>query len=171
LDGEEIQGDATETVARLEQQHRQREKRQKTVDAIRLAQKSDLASIYDFDAVTQQDQHRRDFIAHSVSRRDCYVALEDRVRGYAVIDYSFFDNGFVSMLYVQPDYRRRGVASGLMQHLEGICRTAKLFTSTNFSNLPMQSLLAKLDYRLSGIIYNLDEGDPELVYIKYLTRE
>jgi hypothetical protein len=32
----------------------------------------------------------------------------------------------------------------------------------------MQSLLAKLGYVPSGIIYNLDEGDPELVYFKQL---
>jgi hypothetical protein len=30
----------------------------------------------------------------------------------------------------------------------------------------MQALFAKLGYELSGVIYNLDEGDPELVYIK-----
>lgn len=30
----------------------------------------------------------------------------------------------------------------------------------------MQSLLAKLDYVESGVIHNLDEGDPEIVYFK-----
>jgi hypothetical protein len=32
----------------------------------------------------------------------------------------------------------------------------------------MQSLLAKLGYQLSGVIHELDPGDPELVYVKYL---
>ena len=45
----------------------------------------------------------------------------------------------------------------------------KLFTSTNRSNAPMQSLLAKLGYRPSGVIENLDEGDPELVYMKHVS--
>lgn len=40
----------------------------------------------------------------------------------------------------------------------------RMFTSTNQSNLKMQSLLAKLGYEPSGVIHNLDEGDPELVY-------
>ena len=53
-----------------------------------------------------------------------------------------------------------------MRHMESLCRTPKLFTSTNLSNLRMQSLLAKLDYELSGVIHNLDEGDPEIVYFK-----
>ena len=52
--------------------------------------------------------------------------------------------------------------------MESLCRTPKLFTSTNLSNLPMQSLLAKLEYQLSGVIHNLDEGDPEIVYFKRL---
>ena len=30
----------------------------------------------------------------------------------------------------------------------------------------MQSLLSKLGFALSGVIENLDEGDPELVYFK-----
>jgi GNAT superfamily N-acetyltransferase len=88
--------------------------------------------------------------------------------GYAVLEYSFFAMGFVSMLYVHPDWRRRDVGAALMRHLESACRTSKLFTSTNLSNLPMQSLLANLGYRLSGVIHALDEGDPELVYVKYL---
>ena len=49
-----------------------------------------------------------------------------------------------------------------------LCRTPKLFTSINLSNLGMQSLLAKSGYELSGVIHNLDEGDPELVYLKRL---
>lgn len=55
-----------------------------------------------------------------------------------------------------------------MQALERRCATPKLFTSTNVSNLPMQALLRKLGYHESGIIFNLDPGDPELVYWKVL---
>ena len=40
--------------------------------------------------------------------------------------------------------------------------SAKLFTSTNLSNQPMQRLLARLGWRSGGIVYGLDEGDPEL---------
>jgi hypothetical protein len=61
-----------------------------------------------------------------------------------------------------------GAGEALVKHLESLCQTAKLFTSTNLSNLPMQSLLAKMGYILSGVIHNLDEGDPEIVYFKKL---
>ncbi len=136
--------------------------------SIRLAQDSDLESLCGLDAVAQRNYHRRNFIARSVSAGNCYVAIDNQVLGYGVLEYTFFGNGFVSMLYVHPNSRRRGVGAGLMQHLESTCQTTKLFTSTNLSNLPMQSLLAKLDYKLSGVIHDLDEGDPELVYVKYL---
>jgi hypothetical protein len=33
----------------------------------------------------------------------------------------------------------------------------------------MQSLLKKLEYERSGIINNLDPGDPELIYFKKIT--
>ena len=65
------------------------------------------------------------------------------------------------------EFIRREVGA-LLRHMELCCRTPKLFTSTNQSNLSMQSLLAKLGYESSGLIHNLDEGDPEIVYFKRL---
>jgi GNAT superfamily N-acetyltransferase len=85
-----------------------------------------------------------------------------------VLNYNFFHNGNIDMLYVHSDHRRRGAGAALLRHLESQCKTPKLFTSTNLSNLPMQSLLAKLEYVVSGVIHNLDEGDPEIVYFKRL---
>jgi hypothetical protein len=52
----------------------------------------------------------------------------------------------------------------LLRHLIGLCRTDKLWTSTNLSNQPMQALLVHAGFRLSGFIENLDENDPELVF-------
>jgi ribosomal protein S18 acetylase RimI-like enzyme len=135
--------------------------------AIRPATAGDVDALCSFDHIAQHDSHRRTFIRHSVVNGTCFVCVTDeQVAGYGVLEYSFYGNGFISMLMVHPDYRRRGVGAKLMQHFESICQTAKLFTSTNLSNLPMQALLAKLGYRLSGVIHNLDEGDPELVYFK-----
>ena len=70
------------------------------------------------------------------------------------------------MLYVHPSHRRKGVGTQLIRHLEALCTTEKLFTSTNRSNAPMQALLPKLGYAPSGFVENLDEGDPELIYFK-----
>ena len=86
-----------------------------------------------------------------------------------MLEYSFYGHGFLAMLYVHPNHRMHGVGAGLIRHVEGICRTEKLFTSTNESNLPMQALLTKLSYAPSGIIHNLDAGDPEIVFFKQVT--
>ena len=98
---------------------------------------------------------------------NCYVAvIESETIAYAVLNYKFFDNGWIEMLYVHPQFKRRGVGSALVHHLAHECLVSKLFTSTNRSNIPMQELLAKQGFVQSGIIENLDEGDPELVYFK-----
>lgn len=101
--------------------------------------------------------------------QQCYGALIDgAVVGYVILEYTFFELGFVTLLYIHPEYRRSGIGTLLMQHAEDICSTEKLFTSTNLSNHPMQNLLASRQYKLSGIIHDLDEGDPELFYVKFL---
>ncbi|CAM4813239.1 unnamed protein product, partial [Rotaria magnacalcarata] len=106
----------------------------------------------------------------SVASSYCHVALwnDKLIVGYAVLDYSFYAQAFISMVLIHPLYRRQGVGLMLMNYLEErtVITTKKLFTSTNLSNLAMQSLLAKLKYQLTGVIQNLDDGDPELVYYK-----
>lgn len=136
---------------------------------IRRANEADLEALFSLDLIAQRENKRRDFIARSVASGDCFVAVaEDEVIGYGVLNYSFYNNGCIEMLYVHSDHRRRGAGAALLRHLESLCETSKLFTSTNLSNQAMQSLLAKFDYVLSGMIHNLDEGDPEIVYFKRL---
>jgi len=136
---------------------------------IRSAQLSDAEVIKAFDEVAMRAASRAEFIDQAIRRDRCIVAVVDgHGVAYAVFDYSFYGRGFVSMLYVQRDYRRQGVGAALMRSLLDECATSKLFTSTNRSNTPMQGLLVKLGFEPSGVIENLDEGDPELVYAKRL---
>jgi GNAT superfamily N-acetyltransferase len=135
---------------------------------IRLAQAEDIEAILAFDHLAEQEKERAAFIRRVVGQGACYVGVQGSLLGYAVLEYTFFEQGFVSILYVRVENRHSGVGTALMQHLEGLCRTRKLFTSTNLSNRPMQALLARLGFHLSGVIHDLDEGDPELVYVKVL---
>ncbi len=121
------------------------------------------------DLIAREENERREFIRREVASGTCFVAVADEeVIGYGVLNYTFYYNGCIDMLYVHSDYRRRGAGAALLRHMESLCQTPKLFTSTNLSNLRMQSLLARLEYELSGVIHNLDEGDPEIVYFKRL---
>jgi GNAT superfamily N-acetyltransferase len=138
--------------------------------SFQLALETQVDEICSIDDLAQPGSHRRAFILRSVAANSCYFAWHpEQILGFAVLEYSFYEQGFVSLLVVRADWRRQGVGAALMRHLESICQTGKLFTSTNLSNLPMQALLARLAYKLSGVIHDLDEGDPELVYVKYLT--
>jgi GNAT superfamily N-acetyltransferase len=85
-----------------------------------------------------------------------------------VLEYTFFDQGFVPMVYVAESWRRHGVGAALLEALARRCTTPKLFTSTNASNGPMQALLANAGFVPSGIVHNLDPGDPELIYVRFL---
>ena len=138
--------------------------------SIRQARSTDAENLYAFDEVSQHSHSRRKFIERTIQAECCFVIItEEQVIGYAVLEYSFYEEGFVSMLYIHRDYRKQGAGEFLMRYLEPLCKTSKLFASTNLSNQPMQSLFKKLGYVLSGVIHDLDEGDPELVYVKYLT--
>jgi len=137
--------------------------------SIRPARESDLESLFSFDEIAWNSEVRRDFIRRSVNAVTCHVALEDQdLIGYAVLNYTFFYQGCIDMLYVAGNQRRHGVGTTLLQQVERLCQTPKLFTSTNLSNLPMQTLLAKCGYVISGVIHNLDEDDPEIIYFKRL---
>jgi GNAT superfamily N-acetyltransferase len=137
--------------------------------SIRPAIEEDIETLCTFDLIAHRETERREYIRRVVSCSECHVAIKDeQVIAYGVLNYTFYYLGCIDMLYVDANFRRAGAGSALLKHLESLCRTSKLFTSTNLSNLPMQSLLAKTGYVLSGVIHNLDEGDPEIVYFKRL---
>ena len=85
--------------------------------------------------------------------------------GYLVLDNtSFFATGFVWLLFVNEEHRRRGVGSALMRRAGEICQTSDLFTSTHDSNAPMVALLTKMGWRTSGSIDNLNPDGQETLY-------
>ena len=130
-------------------------------------------ALAELDHLAQADRQRRDFITRAVAYGCCAVIVTpaDQPAGYGVLDYTFYDFGFISMLYVGLAYRRQGLGRRLLGYLEDQCHTPKVFTSTNLSNRPMQALLAKAGYHLSGTLHDLDADDPELVYVKALGGE
>ena len=129
---------------------------------IKIATESDLHDILDIDPF-----RRTESIHHAIKRDECYIAVYDGViKGFAIMNYTFFDNGFMELLMVAEKYRQCGIGSVLLNHLFAVCKTEKLFTSTNRSNRPMRKLLGKLGFVFCGQIDALDEGDPELFFVK-----
>jgi N-acetylglutamate synthase-like GNAT family acetyltransferase len=137
--------------------------------SIRTARPADVNAMIALDTVAATQEHRRSEIQSWVTAGSAVIADDGScVVGYAVLEYSFFGQGFIAMLCIAPSRRRQGVATSLLRHLERTCRTPKLFTSTNESNAPMQALMSSLGYQPSGVVYNLDENDPELFFFKPL---
>jgi GNAT superfamily N-acetyltransferase len=136
---------------------------------IRRAQPADAAPLIGFDEIARTEPRRVAFIHRVVASPTCFVAVErDTVVAYADLTYALYDVGLIDMLYISRPFRRRGIGSTLVLYLEQQCTTPKLFTSTSQSNLPMQALLAKLGYRPSGVIEDLNDDEPELMFMKHL---
>jgi ribosomal protein S18 acetylase RimI-like enzyme len=112
------------------------------------------------------DGERRASIERWVADGSMRVAVAaDEIVGYCVTQRAFFGHWLVVVLMVAEGARRQGIGAELLLDAQRLRDTAKLFTSTNLSNQPMQRLLAGLGWRSVGIVYGLDEGDPELFYL------
>ncbi|NHQ92039.1 GNAT family N-acetyltransferase [Janthinobacterium lividum] len=135
----------------------------------RAALPSDVEAMLACDAYAQAHASRGEAVRTAVGKGHCQVAMRaGQVAGYVLTHDDFFDYGFVSLVMVAAGQQRRGVGVRLLAAAEAACTTAKLFTSTNQSNLAAQRLFASAGFVRSGQIDHLDEGDPELVYVKFL---
>lgn len=111
--------------------------------------------------------HEREQIYKAVLQEECHIAEEAaQIIGFAIMSFSFFNCGFIELLIVAEEHRRRGTGAALLDYLFRQCKTEKLFTSTNESNAPMRGLLAKSGFIPCGQIDALDEGDPELFFVR-----
>ena len=140
--------------------------------SIRQALAEDIHHLTGIDAVARNDERRLEQLAQAIRARECWIACEANDAatplGYGCLDRSFFGEYFIPLVVVSDASRRTGVGRQLMTHLERVASAQKVFTSTNTSNLPMRQLLAQLGYQHSGTIENLDPGDPELVFVKFM---
>ena len=134
----------------------------------RVAQAGDVAAMLACDAYAQTHPERGKAVRAAVSKGHSQVAIRNgQVAGYVLTHDDFFGHGFVSLVVVAPGQQRRGVGLRLLATAADACQTEKLFTSTNQSNGAAQRLFASAGFVRSGRIEHLDEGDPELVYVKW----
>lgn len=105
-------------------------------------------------------------VRRAVQESRCRVAeIAGQIVGFCA-EGRFYGFDSLELLVVVPTHRRQGVGTALMKSWEEAAETAKLFTSTNGSNAPMQRLCEHMGYVRSGFIANLDEGDKEIIYFK-----
>ncbi|MGV8853234.1 MAG: GNAT family N-acetyltransferase [Devosia sp.] len=139
--------------------------------ALRPALPADLPALVALDTVAASDRQRRADISNWLAQGWLFVAeRDDKIAGYGVLHNHFFGRSFLQLVMVAIASRRQGVATELLSHALQLCRSAQLWTSTNQSNLAMQALLAQSGFVRSGIIDNLDPGDPELIFCATVSR-
>lgn len=153
-----------------------------SVPRVRRADAPDWAALAEIDSVAAAgDRARRDSIRGWCERGVVLMAEDSpastgsaappapygpsRPLGYSVLEYTFFEQGFLTLLMIAPGARRRGVGAQLLTAVEAPCTTPRLFTSTNVSNHPMRRLLSRAGWQPAGILHGLDEGDPELFFL------
>jgi GNAT superfamily N-acetyltransferase len=136
--------------------------------AVRPADSDDVAALIAADPYAQINAERRTQIATWIDAGHCFVAeRDDQIVGYCVLTRAFFHSFFVELVAVSETERRTGIGTAMIEHIIGLVPPGeKLWTSTNQSNAPMRSLLAGLGFVESGHIDNLDDGDPELIFLR-----
>ncbi len=138
---------------------------------IRQAVANDISTLSELDQTALGTSDRKDFIQDAVKNNRAWVVeISDRIIGYGVISHGFFGRSFIDLIYIAETLRSSGYGPKLVTFLEGQSQSNDLFTSTNESNSHMQHILEKLGYERSGVIHNLDPGDPEIVYVKRSVR-
>jgi GNAT superfamily N-acetyltransferase len=129
---------------------------------IRVANAADIPSIL----AVEDSGGREGFVRRAVMESRTLVSqIDEDIVGFCV-GASFFGFDFLELLFVAASHRRQGIGSALVEAWEERAQSAKLFTSTNSSNVAMQRMCERMGYMRSGVIENLDEGDPELVFFK-----
>jgi GNAT superfamily N-acetyltransferase len=132
----------------------------------RTAAPADARRIGELDREWTPILNRAERFQRAASKGRLLVAeLDGELVGYAAQG-RFFGYDFLELLAVRPDKRRQGIATALIRAVEARSHSGKLFTSTNRSNEPMRSLCLRLGFQPSGVVENLDNDDPELIYYK-----
>ena len=108
-------------------------------------------------------------VHNALAHGQCFVAAEaDDIKGVVTYHSHFFGCALIEFLLVVPQVRRLGIATKLIHAVEQRVGAGKLFTSTNQSNLIAQRLFEQVGFTHSGVVENLDPGDPELIYFKWI---
>ena len=139
---------------------------------IRPATAADIPAILAIDPAIAVAERRHDYVTKALAGYGgAYVkvlVLDGAIAGFAIMG-EFFGHPFLERIATAENRRRSGVASALMTHIEMAIEDDRMFVSTNESNDVMRTLLAARGYKVSGMVENLDPGDPELFFVIFKT--
>lgn len=86
---------------------------------LRIADLSELQNIWTLNETVKKAKMRKDVLSKAIQKGNCFVANnENKLVGYIVFSRSFFENWFITLLYVEEEYRRKGIATMLIKEVE-----------------------------------------------------
>jgi GNAT superfamily N-acetyltransferase len=120
---------------------------------------------FDHVAAGGSAERRRELSTAADEGRMRVATVDGRAVGFSVAAPWFLGAEFLALLYVDPSMRKRKVGSRLLEDFEQ-AHPSRALTSTNLSNAPMQGLLRSRFWTPCGILNGLDEGDPEIFFMR-----
>jgi ribosomal-protein-alanine N-acetyltransferase len=130
---------------------------------VRPAARGDLPAIARIQSLCESASH---WEAESYFDFDVHVAERHGAIAGFVVSRSVFDELEVLNLAVDPDHRRSGVATVLLEYLD----SPHLFLEVRESNLSAQSLYSKMGFQTVGRRENYYEDPPETALVMRLSR-
>jgi ribosomal protein S18 acetylase RimI-like enzyme len=102
-----------------------------------------------------------------LERHHLIVAQADgAVVGLCAYRTDWFQCTFVSLIVVQEEYRRRGIAREFLRSVEAVSPSPRIFSSSEETNGPAIRMHAALGFTPSGYIDNLPQGTRELLFYR-----
>jgi RimJ/RimL family protein N-acetyltransferase len=142
---------------------------------LRKATVKDKEIVVGFDIRLNKYEHikfnREEKISKAILDDECFIILAGKEEvGFVIFDYRFFDQGWIELIIIDEKHRGKGIGGKTFDLICEQCKSDKIFTSTNSSNIQMQKALSKADFAFAGEINGLDDGDPERFYFKLVKK-
>ena len=142
---------------------------------LRKATVKDKEIVVGFDIRLNKYEHikfnREEKISKAILDDECFIILAGKEEvGFVIFDYRFFDQGWIELIIIDEKHRGKGIGGKTFDLICEQCKSDKIFTSTNSSNIQMQKALSKADFAFAGEINGLDDGDPERFYFKLVEK-
>jgi GNAT superfamily N-acetyltransferase len=109
------------------------------------------------------------FVRSHVERHHLLIAEDDAgVLGFIAYRTDWFQCTFVTLVSVDAEHRKRGIARALYRSVEEMSPSPRIFSSTEETNPVAIRMHTALGYTPSGHIDNLPQGYRELLFYKRL---
>jgi hypothetical protein len=136
----------------------------------RIAQPRDLPRLAVFDPRWTDDRRLR--IEQAALELRCWVVAEpdapDQPLGFGLLSHDWFGRPLLELLVVHPEHLRVSAGPAFLDHLVAAAGWPgmRVFAAANQGDAAMRQLLERGGFVESGIIHNLHDGAPVLIYVK-----